>query len=248
MCLTAAAWDRALLWGGTLLISDVSEDQALKGQCLLSTARAKPAAIWHSCCLQWSRCPLARLLQGWGFSWALTRIKQELVTALCSGEMESVPTHRKRCRTFGCSWHSLTSTLQTLLPSPWEGAQPLAAAPWAAVDAEVLPCPTVANKETKPVLLTNRFICILTGAQILDTDFFCTTVQEPVQNMPFFFIYPCTKKPQKPTNEKTKSVAAFTHNWYASASHAPTSTRPCPSCQLCGQHCLPLTAALSVKR
>ena len=48
-------------------------------------------------------------------------------------------------------------------------------------------CPSTPSKaKTKPMLLTNRFICILTGAQILDTDFFCTTVQEPVQNMLFF--------------------------------------------------------------
>lgn len=36
---------------------------------------------------------------------------------------------------------------------------------------------TPSKAETKHRLLTNRFICILTGAQILDTDFFCTTVQ-----------------------------------------------------------------------
>lgn len=68
------------------------------------------------------------------------------------------------------------------------------------VDAEALLRPSTPSKaETKPVLLTNRFICILTGAQILDTDFFCTTVQEPVQNMLFF--YSCTKKPK---NQQTK--------------------------------------------
>ena len=56
------------------------------------------------------------------------------------------------------------------------------------------------------------------------------------------------KKTQKPTNEKTKNVAVFTHNWYASASNRPTSTRPRPSCRLHGQHRLSRMAALSVKR
>lgn len=56
------------------------------------------------------------------------------------------------------------------------------------------------------------------------------------------------KKNQKPTNEKTKSVAVFTHNWYASASNRPTSTCPRPSHRLRNRHHLSWMAALSVKR
>lgn len=156
--------------------------------------------------------------------------------------MKSVPTRRKRCRTFGCSWHSLASTLQTLLPLTLRVPSPSQLQ----TDAQAVLCPTRPNKpETKPVLLTNRFICILTGAQILDTDFFCTTVQEPVQNMLFFLFIHIQKIPK--TNKwKDKECGSIYSQLYASASHRPSST--CPSCQLCGQHCLPLTAALSVKR
>lgn len=54
------------------------------------------------------------------------------------------------------------------------------------------------------MLLTNRFICISTGAQILDTDFFCTTVQEPVQNT--LSLNSCTKKPPNKTKQtKTRN-------------------------------------------
>lgn len=132
-------------------------------------------------------------------------------------------------------------------PTDFE-AQHLTAAHWGEANAEALLSPsTPSEAKPKPVLLTNKFICILTGAQILDTDFFCTTVQEPVQNMLFYY-YSCTKKNPKPTNEKTKSVAVFTHNWYASASNRPTSTHPRPSHRLRGQHRPSRTAALSVKR
>lgn len=61
----------------------------------------------------------------------------------------------------------------------------------------------------------------------------------------FFFFNSCTKKR---TNKKTKSVAVFTHNWYASASNLPTSTHPRPSRQLWGQHRPSRMAALSVNR
>lgn len=61
----------------------------------------------------------------------------------------------------------------------------------------------------------------------------------------FFFLIHVQKKR---TNKKTKSVAVFTHNWYASASNLSTSTRPHPSHQLQGQHRPSRMAALSVKR
>lgn len=70
----------------------------------------------------------------------------------------------------------------------------------------VLHTSTPSRAETKHRLLTNRFICILTGAQILDTDFFCTTVQQPVQNMLFFFFNSCTKKPNKLKDKKCGSI------------------------------------------
>lgn len=212
--------------------------------CPLSTARPKPAIIWQSLCSPWSICPLSWLLQELGISpHALNRIKYELVTALCRREMKSVPTQRKSCRTFGYSGRSPTSTLQTPLLLIVGGCP----APYSIRQCRASSAPIHASKaETKPMLLTNRFICILTGAQILDTDFFCTTVQEPVQNMLFsLFMY---KKTQNPTNEMTKSVAVFTHNWHSSTTNQITSTCPRPSCQLRGQHHLSLMAALSVNR
>lgn len=137
---------------------------------------------------------------------AVTRINHKLVTAPCCGEIKSVPTWRKCCRTFGCRQHSLASTLHTLLPLTLRWCP---APHWAAAEAEALLCPTTPNKpETKPVLLTNRFICILTAAQILDTDFFCTTVQEPVQNMLFllFIHVQKTPKPNKCKDEECGSI------------------------------------------
>lgn len=61
--------------------------------------------------------PLSQLLWELGIPPpALTWIKYELVTALCCGDMKSIPTQKNCCRTFGYSWRSLTSTLQTPLP------------------------------------------------------------------------------------------------------------------------------------
>lgn len=92
----------------------------------------------------------------------------------------------------------------------WEGAQHLTAACWGAADAKALLHPFTPSKaETKPVLLTNRFICILTGAQILDTDFFCTTVQEPVQNMLFIYLFIHVKKTPKTNKWKDKECGSI---------------------------------------
>lgn len=190
MCLTAAPWDRALLWG-TLLISDVSEEQALKHCAFwaLQDQSQLPSDTAGACSKAYAHChgfcknealllvPWPGLNTNWSLRCALGKWSQSQLEENAAGHLAAADV----------LWPALCKLCS---PSPREGAQPLAATRWAAADGKALLCPTAPNKaETKPVLLTNRFICILTGAQILDTDFFCTTVQEPVQNMLFLFIH-----------------------------------------------------------
>lgn len=118
------------------------------------------------------------------------------------------------------------------------------------MDAKALLCPTPPNKpQIKPVLLTNRFICILTGAQILDTDFFCTTVQEPVQNMLFYLFIHVQKNPK---NQQTKRQRVWQYLLTTGMPQPPINPPPLALAHhanfVASTACLPLTAALSVKR
>lgn len=141
--------------------------------------------------------------------------------------MKSIPTQKNCCRTFGYSWRSLTSTLQT--PLPLMGS-----------------CVHHTKKSRDKTHASYKQVYLHFDWSTDSRYRFLLHNSTRASAKYAFFIH--VQKNQKPTNKKTKSVAVFTHNWYASASNRPTSAHPRPSCWLCGQHLLPRMAALSVKR
>lgn len=128
MCLTAAQWGRALLWGGTLLISDVSEDQALKWFWALQDQSQRPSdtagafskahAHCHGSCRNkaFLLVPWPRLNTNWSLPCAMGKWSQSQLEENAAG-----------------NWLQLTFPGQhfaNFAPPHPESAQPLTAADW----------------------------------------------------------------------------------------------------------------------
>lgn len=187
MCLTAAKRDRALLPRRTFCLSLMSPRTRLWNACVLwalqdqsqlssSTACAltEAYAYCHGFCKNQAflLMPWPGLNMNWSLHCAAEKLSQSQHDENTAGHL--APADVVSHQNFANSKPITEGVPSTLQLRTEEESMPR------------LSCTHPHQAETKPVLLTNRFICILTGAQILDTDFFCTTVQEPVQNMLFF--------------------------------------------------------------
>lgn len=133
---------------------------------------------------------------------ALTWITYKLVTAPCCREIKLVPRWRKRCRTLGYGWCSLTSSLQTLTPLILRGCPaPHSCAPrrsrcWGS------PAPTHAKKSRDETRASYKQVYLHFD---WSTDsryrFLLHNSTRASAKYAFFFFYSCTKKPK---NQQTK--------------------------------------------